>query len=82
MKQGWLDVSPKTFPRQDCPVIKKSAILQLDTKQSESQFKDEDRETGVKKRGGKVHGCCPVNVLIFDFIICSISLYPRSQIAA
>ena len=51
MKQGWLVAFPKTFPKEDCPVAK-SCILQLDTKQSESQFKDEDRETGVKKSMG------------------------------
>ena len=48
LKQGWLVASPKTFPKEDPPDYEaKRAILQLDTKQSESQFKDEDGERGV-----------------------------------
>ena len=50
MKQGWLVVSPENVTKGRLPGYQaKSAIFQLDTKQSESQFKDEDRETGVKK---------------------------------
>ena len=52
MKQGWLvGCFPENDSKGRLPSYEaKSAILQLDTKQSESQFKDEDRETGVKNK--------------------------------